>query len=381
MCRPSPDRRAVSAAALTIVTCALATALVFGGANPANALTFPSLTAADAVTPVIDDPPAEPDTDPLPTVDPAPAPNPSDEPAPSAEPGPPVEPSVDPPAPTEEPAPATEVPAPADPIPVEQPSEASVPEPDESGYDPEEVSGEETATPAPTVTPAPTPTAVVTATAAPAPAVELPFYPPPSAGTAYDTFPLLLAGTLAGLVLLLGFATSIFTRWRVRGLRGPVRSRVALPSDDALSSFSSRPMNSAATRAGLALPWSTVARPARDTVASGFALGLPRLSARDDGGWAAQFDAGFDVRSKVSVTRNRTPDFTLPFSTETAAAPAAETTAPGDRRADLQVFDKPKAAREQAAAFAARFGLPFGKRSAGSGTGVGNYDLGLPGTT
>ncbi|QWT24894.1 hypothetical protein KPL76_05915 [Subtercola sp. PAMC28395] len=59
----------------------------------------------------------------------------------------------------------------------------------------------------------------MTATAAPLPAIELPFYPPPSAGVARDAFPFLLAGIAGGLVLLAGFGAYLFARWRVRRLR------------------------------------------------------------------------------------------------------------------------------------------------------------------
>lgn len=371
------------AAAVAAAVCALAPALILGGtAASATGLTLSHSAADDAAGP----PPIPPVvSDPLPTTDPTP--EPTTDPEPTATPDPTTDPEpTGTPVPTEDPAPATEVPVPVpvDPVPsdvpTEEPSQAPVEsdsgsDSDSSGSDSDSSeSDSDEATPVPTETPTPTPAPVVTATAAPAPVIELPFYPPPSAGTARDAFPYVIAGVAAAAVLLLGVATYVFTRWRLRRLRvssGSASRRTPAPRLSGLTGFGHGAPSAATIAAGFALPWAASTNTVATEPSAGFALGLsPRAPVADPR--SSSLDLGFARVADAGAATAPQANFALPFHREAAAGSGGST-------GDFRVFDVPKSSADRVAALASRFGLSFGKRPPASPSA--SFDLGLPSTS
>lgn len=392
-------KRVSSAALVAIALSALGPVLLAGGS--AAALTAPiaasSTLVATATAPdsrsvvLVDDPvvdpPAEPPVDPPvetapPTSDPDPTatPDPTDTAAPTEPPAPPV---------TVDPIPPTDVPVIPDPVPTEVapvPSETAAPPVVEEPVIPSDDSGsgvsddETTETPVPTETPTPTPVPTVTATAAPAPVIELPFYPPPSAGTARDTFPFVVAGVAGALVLLGGIATYVFSRWRLRrlgfastgrrsgnGPSGPLRGAGAV-------SVAPRTLRLGSIRGG-ATPLS-------------LQLGLPASSASAHE--APTYELGFRPLASLEQSAETSRDS---LQLGLAPASAASSGGPSIRSFLLGFTRRPKSASEAdpAATFSvfgprrvaptppSQFGLGLPTRAPRSdGAGGGSFDLGLP---
>lgn len=296
-------------------------------ASPIVAAADPTSTSVPVVTPppTVDPTPVPAPTPPVPdptaTADPTPAPVPTTDPIPT-----------DQPVPTDSPAPVVTADPVATPEPTSTDSGAIVPV-DTTPSD----SGSASPTPTPTVTPTPQPAPSPTATAAALPPIELPFYPPPSAGVAHDAFPFLLAGIAGGLVLLVGFGSYLFARWRVRRLRfKPLYSaRIRQPfglgafGHDAAafnSEYFSMGLVVSPSGAGPGVDASTAAR-------SPFELGLPAVSAAENSELVQAYSVPFgsplakDERSGRSASA-----FLLGWVPRRSASPSASA-------ASLTVFE------------------------------------------
>ncbi|RFA08354.1 hypothetical protein B7R54_03260 [Subtercola boreus] len=205
----------------------------------------------------------------------------------------------------------------------------------------------------------------VTATAAPAPVIELPFYPPPSAGTARDAFPFVLAGIAAGAVLILGVVAYLVSRRRL----GRIRFAPAVggrPVGTVRVGQSSEPI-----AGNLQLPWASTPTQAVDGAApAAFALGFAPLETGARPSDAVAYDAAFESPPVESRSpRETTSGFFSVFARLRRGGVAA--TEPVSYSVFEPLTPRPVPEKQQT------FGLSFGKRNPPPDA-AGSFDLGLP---